>query len=206
MANTDRITNEARRAASIEAVLHAARTLFVEQGYQHTSMAHIAKAAGLTKGAIYFYFNDKADLLLTLLDDADANTFAPIIATVDAMDGTVQEKVVCFANDVAQLGVDHREHLLLLVLMAVEFSGSGTAAEARIKSSYDNLSTMLCAVIEQGQRKGEVDTELDAVNVAVTLLAMVDGLLLHWHRLNELIDGRELALTAREFILRALKT
>ncbi len=200
-----RISNEARRAASTEALLNTARALFVAQGYKHTSMSHIAKAAGLTKGAIYFYFKDKAELLQTLLDDADANTFAPIISTVGSMDASAQERLARFVNDVARLGVNYREHLLLLVLMAVEFSGSDTEAEAKIKRSYDRLTGLLREVIEQGQTRGELDPQLDADSVAVTLLAMVDGLLLHWHRLNESIDGRELAATAREFILRALK-
>ena len=201
---TARIPNEARRAASTESVLNAARKLFVEQGYKHTSMAHIASAAGLTKGAIYFYFKDKADLLSKLLDDAQSNTFAPIIQSIVQSDTSAEAKIITFVNDVARLGLDRREQLLLLVLMAVEFSGSGEKAEAKIKAFYDDLTKTLTRVINAGQKSGELDPELNPDTVAITLLAMVDGLLLHWHRLYMTIDGRELAATARQFIVRAL--
>ena len=36
---------------------------FARYGYQATSIDRIAKAAGLTKGAIYYHFKDKEDLL-----------------------------------------------------------------------------------------------------------------------------------------------
>ena len=36
---------------------------FARYGYQATSIDRIAKAAGLTKGAIYYHFKDKEELL-----------------------------------------------------------------------------------------------------------------------------------------------
>ena len=44
-------------------VLDAALTLFVEQGYAHTSVAQIATAAGISKGAVYLYFPSKQAIL-----------------------------------------------------------------------------------------------------------------------------------------------
>lgn len=47
-------------------ILHISLQLFDEQGYAATSLVQIAKQAGLTRGAIYWHFKDKADILCAL--------------------------------------------------------------------------------------------------------------------------------------------
>ena len=66
-----RRSNEERREHSIQQVLAAALRLFVSKGYENATIDTIAAEAGLTKGAVYFYFKGKAALLHALLDDAE---------------------------------------------------------------------------------------------------------------------------------------
>ena len=47
---------------SKDRILAAALALFGERGYTETSIDDIAARAGLTKGALYYYFEDKADI------------------------------------------------------------------------------------------------------------------------------------------------
>ncbi|WP_082957208.1 TetR/AcrR family transcriptional regulator [Mycolicibacter heraklionensis] len=54
-------------AGSYEAVLHASMMLFHRNGYAETSVAQIAKAAGLRISSIYRYFPGKTDILSTAL-------------------------------------------------------------------------------------------------------------------------------------------
>ena len=50
-------------------LLDAAAAEFAEHGYAGTSVQAIARRAGLTRGAIYWNFNDKQELFLALLDE-----------------------------------------------------------------------------------------------------------------------------------------
>ena len=50
-----------------EQLLTAARRLFVRKGYRGTTTEEIAAAAGVTKGAVYFHFARKEDILLEIL-------------------------------------------------------------------------------------------------------------------------------------------
>lgn len=52
-----------------EKLLACAKTEFLECGYQKASLRHICKEAGVTTGALYFFFKDKADLYETLVHD-----------------------------------------------------------------------------------------------------------------------------------------
>ena len=63
-ANKPRQDREEKRAE----LLAAARRLFVENGYEDTSMAALAKEAGVAGNTIYWYFADKDDVLLAVLD------------------------------------------------------------------------------------------------------------------------------------------
>lgn len=51
-----------------EAILDAAETTFLAQGVSRTTLAHIAQAAGVTRGAIYWHFDDKAAVFDALLE------------------------------------------------------------------------------------------------------------------------------------------
>ncbi|MBP7696592.1 MAG: helix-turn-helix domain containing protein [candidate division Zixibacteria bacterium] len=50
-------------------LLRAAHELFLRQGYRATSTDEIARRAGLTKGAFYFHFASKEDILMTFVQD-----------------------------------------------------------------------------------------------------------------------------------------
>src|SRR4029077_20821837 len=50
-------------------LLEAARRAFAERGYAGTTIDEIAEAAGVSKGAYYFHFKSKEDVLVALIDD-----------------------------------------------------------------------------------------------------------------------------------------
>lgn len=63
-ANRPRLDRQAKRLE----VITAARRLFIEDGYEATSMSALAKAAGVAGNTVYWYFSDKDDVLIAVLD------------------------------------------------------------------------------------------------------------------------------------------
>src|SRR5687768_15541572 len=53
-----------------DAILKVAAEEFAEHGYEASSYNRIIERSGLSKGAIYYYFDDKEDLYTTVLRDA----------------------------------------------------------------------------------------------------------------------------------------
>ncbi|MFW6380360.1 MAG: TetR family transcriptional regulator [Halorhodospira sp.] len=58
---------KAEAAATREALLDAAEEVFLEKGVARTSLDQIARHAGVTRGAIYWHFRNKADLFQAML-------------------------------------------------------------------------------------------------------------------------------------------
>ncbi|MDI5986153.1 TetR family transcriptional regulator [Halomonas sp. M4R5S39] len=59
---------KAEAAATREALLDAAEEVFLEKGVARTSLEQIARHAGMTRGAVYWHFKNKADLFRALLE------------------------------------------------------------------------------------------------------------------------------------------
>jgi AcrR family transcriptional regulator len=59
--------------AKQEAILAAAADEFAERGFEGASLNRIIERAGSSKGSIYYYFEDKADLLVTVVERAVAD-------------------------------------------------------------------------------------------------------------------------------------
>ena len=63
-----RIKREQDRDEKRDEIVAAARVLFVEEGYEATSMSRLAGAARVAANTIYWYFKDKDEVLVAVLD------------------------------------------------------------------------------------------------------------------------------------------
>jgi AcrR family transcriptional regulator len=199
-----RVPNSERRRNSTRLVLDAALSLFVTQGYDETSMDDIASAAGLTKGAVYFYFKDKLSLLGALLERTEAELFDPIFESGRAARGTAAERLNKITNWFSRVGAERPELPLLHVLVSLRMHQRDNVVANQVAKTYQRLHEEIESIIQDGRASGEFSTNTPATTQAAVYVALIDGLLLEWHRWGDTIDGRDLAASARELILHGL--
>src|SRR3954471_989776 len=70
----ERRTQAERREATREALLAAARQLFTERGYEQVGTEEIVRVAGVTRGALYHHYGDKASLLEAVYNRIEAES------------------------------------------------------------------------------------------------------------------------------------
>ncbi len=125
-----RRSNRERTEATRAALLDAARTLFVRNGYAQTSTPEIAARAQVTRGALYHHFTDKRDLFRAVLDREAEAVAAQIRAATPA---ALPAKEALLAGSVAYLDamvIPGRTRLLLIDGPAVLGLGEIAAIDA----------------------------------------------------------------------------
>lgn len=86
------VTNATRREQRTDSIRRAAIPVFAAQGFRNTSMADLAAAAGMSRPALYQYFDDRADLFRAAFDALLQDSSTAALAALNA-DGTVAERL-----------------------------------------------------------------------------------------------------------------
>lgn len=199
------VSNAERRSSSIEALLNAAQHLFVTQRFNTTTIDQIAERAGLSKGAVYFYFRDKINVLLTLLERVESEIYEPVFAMLRDDSLPAQERLVRFIHQLSRTGQSDREALLLPIIIAPEFREQGGPVEQKVKTLYRRFAEAMETVIDAGGADGTFASHGPTREMAAVLVALSDGMLLEWVRRGEDLDGAAFVATARHFLLAAMK-
>src|ERR1700759_86297 len=97
-----------------ERILDVAQELFTRQGYDKTSLRDIATRLGITKAALYYYFERKEDILIELHLRLQALGEGVIDELEAAPDGPARAEIwPRLANQVIDFMIENRELMLL---------------------------------------------------------------------------------------------
>jgi TetR/AcrR family transcriptional regulator, transcriptional repressor for nem operon len=205
LARPERRSNQERREQSTEQVLAAALQQFVTRGYQSTSIDDIARAAGLTKGAVYFYFKGKSALLLELLSQSSV-LYKNIFREMQGSGEGAARQLEMFVEWAAHVGTQNSELLLLPILMSLEFNNRDAEVEWALDRLYDRYHDEMERVVVLGQETGEFNDSLSPREEAAVLVAFTDGMLLEWIRRSRRLDGKRLVQSAKALIAGGLRS
>jgi AcrR family transcriptional regulator len=194
-----------QRQASVEALLDAALHLFVSRGYRSTNLEQIAGAAKLSKGSVYFYFGSKEAVLLELLGRVQAIVVEEALAAAQQAGPAAADRIVAFLHHQAQLGVTHRDEVLLLILMSLEFGDRRGRVRALTEGIYRKLYAFVEKLVREGVAAGELRDDLSPRELASIIMANHDGTFLEWYRRSGSLKGPALVRALRGVVLYGVK-
>jgi AcrR family transcriptional regulator len=182
-----------------ERILEAAAKVFTAHGYEKASLNLMLKAAGISKGAAYYYFADKADLVGTVvrhywLDSLVRSSTALADLTVDGFWRTVAELYLHPFGD-----AEERPWLLGLSRAVWGIPRELKKSEP-LKSVADEAADWMAALLRRGRELGLVREDVPD-GLLVELIWTLDGvhdrwLGAHWQQM----DSAERDRTTRLFI------
>lgn len=162
-----------RPDASRRQLVDIAIDCFALHGFQGTSIERIARAAGVTKGALYYHFRDKEDLLLEAVKDRIGEFERHVLEAVAASDDTHEQlrRVIdaCFVTATAS---NHRRFIITLMVEALD---TNPRLSEQFRKVLRRMRGFLADVVADGQRRGIMRSDVSAADAAALIAGTIMG-------------------------------
>ena len=163
--------SERTRARLIE----AATELLLGKGYEGTTLALLAHKVRMTKGAIYHHFADKEALLRGVMEHVRRTWEREVGAHIPPA-GDALEQLGALFDHQARL-IDQEPSLCLLVTgLTLQSRSLGRDLAAVVEAITTDMAGLIRGMLADGQRAATVRTDLDAGDMARSLVAIVKAI------------------------------
>jgi len=163
-------------------ILDAAERVFSRRGVSRTSLDDVARAAGVTRGAIYWHFKDKADLFGAMLARVALPMEEMLQRTSEAAGDDplahVRGRSVAVLRKVT--GDARARRVFDVVAHKCEYVDEMAAVRRRINGMRANCLAQLESGFRHAIRRGLLPASVEPRAAAVGLHALVDGLITNW--------------------------
>lgn len=169
-------------AITREQLLDAAERVFCEHGVSRTSLAEVAAAAGVTRGAVYWHFKDKADLFEAMCERATLplDLLLSEAASSPCSDpmGALRELAI---GVLTALATDSRAQAVFEVIFhKTELTGELASVAGQRESERCQCLSNVGQLVRQAVAIGQLPADTDADLTAGLLHACVGGIMREW--------------------------
>ncbi len=188
----------------MEVILGQAVSLFLEKGFHGTSIDDIMKASNLTKGAFYWHFSSKEDLLRNIVEEFDKRFLDGLIESVSKVKGNALKKLEKLFRYEAASALYNRELRVSFTALSAELLGTRKEIETDIRRVYRKYQDFVTKLIVAGVKEGLFTNKVVPEMIAFTIIACFDGILLRWSANREKINGKACAAAFETILLPGL--
>ncbi|NVZ99616.1 efflux system transcriptional repressor EmhR [Pseudomonas gingeri] len=163
-------------------ILEAAEKAFYERGVARTTLADIATLAGVTRGAIYWHFSNKADLVQAMLDSLrePLDDLAKASENQEELDplGCMRQLLVHYFQQVA---LDPKVRRINEILFhKCEFTDEMCDLRRQRRAASLDCNVHIELALRNAVNRGQLPGNLDTARAAISIHAWIDGILYQW--------------------------
>ena len=163
-------------------ILDTAELVFVRRGVSRTSLHEIAQTAGLSRGAIYWHFKDKADLFdammqRVLLPMEEKLNIHAMTAPPDAL-GQLRQGCIDAIRKIVEDPQVRR--VFEIAIHKVEYVDELEAVRDRRRDACSGHLASMERTLAQAMKRGDVSRRMPARAAALGLHSLLEGLFQNW--------------------------
>jgi TetR/AcrR family fatty acid metabolism transcriptional regulator len=185
-----------------EQIVRATVECITKHGYHNFSMQDVARTAGVSKGIIHYYFLNKDDLMMSVLDRVADDIEQVLMKDMAAIDDPV-EKLKIFTSVSFDVVRNTKEYYQVNMDFWTQINQKKEVRQV-ISRHYLKFREACCAVLREGIDKG-VFKKVDPILYASFIIAIVDGLSLQWLFDETVYDYDTVVETASHLIMGGLQ-
>lgn len=160
-----------------KSLLKSAMFLFLENGYSKVTIAQISKNSNLTRGAFYWHFESKEDILsrILIVNRNKLRAFLDVQFALEIEDELIKIKSIFnnilenFWND-----TDFRD-FIKLTWFKLENQFIDSSLEYKVAIN-DYFNDELKCIIESGQIKGDINSTNTAMQISIHATSLINGI------------------------------
>jgi len=156
-------------------IYETARQLFLERGFEATTVAEIAEAADVAQGTFFNHFSSKQDVLAEITSEVSDHLHGMVDEQLARPVSTL-ERIAGFSDSVAEQLIQTRALARDVVLELMRTGARPGEAYPYLSGVYEPFT----AVVREGQRRGEVRGDLDATFLAEIVVGALNVSVTHW--------------------------
>ena len=146
-------------------ILDIAKELFIEKGYENTSIVNILEKVGIAKGTLYYYFTSKEEILDAIIDRISEKIFYKAQEISKDPSLSVQEKIL---GVVMSLNIEDDKEKK--IVNNIHNPQNLLMHQKQFDSIIDNVVPILTKVICEGIEKGIFNTDYPLETVEMILI------------------------------------
>lgn len=166
-------TTKAERTRNF--IIEKTAEIFNRKGYAGTSMSDITEATGLTKGSIYGNFENKEEVALAVFEYNRSLVFNTVQAQLEKAE-TYFEKLMVYGRVYRDViaSVGDRGGCPILNT-AVEADDTNVPLQLSVAKALFSWKKNIVGIIEKGAEAGEFRQGVNAEQMAVSIIALIEG-------------------------------
>jgi TetR/AcrR family acrAB operon transcriptional repressor len=168
-------------ARTRKAIIDSAEKLFIEKGYEATSLQDIASSAGLTRGAVHWHFQNKQGILTAIREriELPLEKLAELLAKNELSDplGALADTISYILHEFQS---DTRLKKLTKLLLKYELSR--TDEQVSGLSMEQKARLIVTEVLTRANREGSLPENWKPETGALAFVGLVSGLITEWVR------------------------
>jgi AcrR family transcriptional regulator len=177
---------KSRKAYNLDALLDVAVRVFLEHGYDGSSLDQVARAAGITKASIYYHARGKEELLLRGVGRAFDALFA-VLKEPDAAKGPAVNRLKHVVRRTIEIAVAMTPEVALLLRVR-----GNTRVERRILGRRREFDRLMAELIAAAQKEKSIRNDVDARLATRLLFGMLNSIT-EWYRREGALHAPEIA-------------
>lgn len=155
-------------------ILEAALTIFIKKGYSETRMDDIVQEIGLSKGAIYHYFESKRDLFIELIERW-MDQFSMIESEL-SMKGHPSALIIKRIARYAVVIFKRNPNWFLVEPEIWAFANRDPEIKAITSQLYNRILTVFETIVDRGVKYGEF-REVNSRMIALSIMTSLHGMI-----------------------------
>ena len=157
-------------------ILEAAVKVFARQGFYQSTVAQIAKEAGVADGTIYLYFKNKDDILVQFFSYRTRQVFERFRSEVNKAENSLDK----LRNLVRRHLTEFQRDRDMAVVYQVETHQNSRLAESQIREMSVMYQELVSEIVELGQQEGNIRKDVYVGLVKRFILGAVDEVINTW--------------------------